>query len=153
MASKRAQANYFYFILSGTLSLSTHLNVPVVVNQNYSGNGTSFEEVRKLDEWLLHGFECCSNIVETNHTESAELQELNRVPDIIYSGNLEEIQDLMAGINKNTELVIANSVNPYISVAYTCTALLLFVIGFLIQKLRRENSPTFQENEYSGKTF
>ena len=96
-----------------------------------------------------------------NQTQSPGLQELNMVPDIIYSGNIEEIQDLMSTINKNTEFAITHSVNPYITVAYTCTALFLFVIGFLIQKIRshtlrlslRDNSPSYQENEYTGNSI
>ena len=111
-----------------------------------------------LDEWFLHGLRCCNNIVHMNQTESPGLVELNKVPDIIYSGNIEEIQDLIDTITENTELVISQSVNPYITVTYTFTAMLLFVIGFLIQKYRRhslslslrENSPTYQDNEYSG---
>ena len=153
MTSKRSHA--FIFIFSGIFSLPNH--GPVIVNKNYSDEGIEYAENVTLDEWFLRGFECC-NIVQTNHTESPGLQELNMVPDIIYSGNIEEIQDIMNNLNKNTELAIAHSVNPYITVAYTCTALLLFVVGVLIQKFRshtlrlslRDNSPTYQENEFSG---
>ena len=154
MTSERSHA--FIFILSEIFALPTQ--GPVIVNVNYTENGIDFAENTMLDEWFLHGYQCCNNIVKTNHTESPGLQELNMVPDIIYSGNIAEIQDLMNNINKNTEFAITHSVNPYITVAYTCTVLFLFVIGFLIQKFRnhslrlslRENSPTYQDNEYSG---
>ena len=152
MSPKRAHT--LFIIFSGTFSLN--INEPITVNQSYSRNDTLTTEA--LDEWFIYGFECCNNIVQTNYTESPGLLELNKVPDILYSGTIEEIQDIMKSINDNTELVIANSVNPYITVAYTCTALFLFVIGFLIQKFKRQtlrlslrdNSPTYQDNEYSG---
>ena len=152
MTSKRSHV--LFTILSGSFSL--HINEPVIVSKSYSRDTNLSNET--LDEWFLYGFECCNNIVETNYTESPGLLELNKVPDILYSGSIEEIQDLMKNINENTQLVISNSVNPYITVTYTCTALFLFVIGFLIQKCKRqtfrpslrENSPTSKENEFSG---
>ena len=155
MTSERSHT--FIFILSGIFAL--HTNIPTIVDTNYSRDVT--ENTIVLDEWFLHGFECCDNNVETNHTESPGLLELNKVSDILYSGSIEEIQEIMKSINENTQLTISNSVNPYITVAYTCTALFLFVIGFLIQKFKRqtlslslrENSPTYQENEYSGNSI
>ena len=74
------------FILSGIYALPA--NEPAVVNKNYSRDDTNLEYNGTVDEWFLHGFECCNNIVTTNHTESPGLQELNMVPDIIYSGNI-----------------------------------------------------------------
>ena len=127
---------------------------PTIVDDNFSRNG--FENV-SLDEWFVHGFECCK-IVDTNHTESPGLQELNKVPDIIYSGNIDEIQDLVSNLYKNTELAVNGFTNPYLSVTYSLVALTLVILGLFLRQYKcrtlrysmRENSGHLRENEFTG---
>ena len=152
MTSKRTHA--FFILFFQINSLPADMPDPTIVDGNFSRNG--FENVT-LDEWFLHGFECC-NIVQTNYSESPVLQELNKVPDIIYSGNINEIQDLMANINKNTELAINGFANPYLSMAYSLIALTMIILGLFLRQYKcrtlrysmRENSGLLRENEFSG---
>ena len=152
------ERTHLLFIFFSANALSAKIDSPTIIDGNISRDEIQLNKNGTFGDWFLNGFECCNNIVETNHTESPELQELNKVPDIIYSGNIEEIQDLVSSINKNTELTIAGLANPYLAITYSFITLTLTILGLVLRQYKcrtlrysmRENSGILRENEFSG---